>query len=169
MHDHFYFARKMLQVHEGLRLTEYKDTTGNKTIGYGWNLDAKPLPSGIGKKQGDKMVISAIEAEALLDVSMLDHWNELVSALPWVNDLNAWRQAVLLDMAFNMGVPTLLTFKNTLSLITAGDYDGASRLMLKSKWAEQVKRRADVLSEVMRLGFMPAALMAIYKIDLSGG
>ena len=168
MRDHFTLARKMLQVHEGLRLESYTDTTGHKTIGYGWNLDAKPLPNGIGKKQGGKVVISAIEAEALLDVSMLDHWNELVGAFPWVNGLNAWRKAVLLDMAFNMGIPTLKTFKNTLNDVALGNFASASERMLKSKWAGQVKRRADVLSEVMRLGFMPAALMQAYKIDLSG-
>lgn len=169
MRDHFTLARKMLQVHEGLRLESYTDTTGHKTIGYGWNLDAKPLPNGIGKQQGDKVTISAIEAEALLDVSMFDHWNELIGAFHWVGGLNAWRKAVLLDMAFNMGIPTLKTFKNTLNDIQLGNFASASERMLKSKWAGQVKRRADVLSEVMRLGFMPAALMAIYKIDLSGG
>lgn len=167
MRDHFYFARKMLQVHEGLRLESYHDTTGHKTIGYGWNLDAKPLPSGIGKKQGDKVTISAIEAEALLDVSMLDHWNELVGAFPWVNGLNAWRKAVLLDMAFNMGIPTFKTFKFTLYDVANGDFAKASERMLKSKWAGQVKRRADVLSEVMRLGFMPAALMDTYDINMN--
>lgn len=168
MRDHFTLARKMLQVHEGLRLESYTDTTGHKTIGYGWNLDAKPLPQGIGKWANGKRTITDIEAEALLDVSMMDHWNELVSAFPWVGGLNAWRKAVLLDMAFNMGIPTLKTFKNTLNDIQLGNFASASERMLKSKWAGQVKRRADVLSEVMRLGFMPAALMAIYKIDLSG-
>jgi len=50
MRSHFDIARDLLKVHEGLRTREYKDTTGNRTIGYGWNLDAKPLPAGLGRK-----------------------------------------------------------------------------------------------------------------------
>lgn len=166
--NHFKLARYLLQVHEGLRLTEYQDTTGNRTIGYGWNLDAKPLPQGVGIKDANgKWIISEDEAQSLLDTSMIDHWNELTVALPWVQSLNPWRKAVLLDMAFNMGIPTLKTFKNTLNSILLQNYDDASQRMLQSNWAKQVKRRADVLSEIMRLGFMPATVMAQYGIDFS--
>lgn len=158
----FDIARRFLKTHEGLRLTEYKDTTGHRTIGYGWNTDAKPLPVGIGKIVDGKLTITEEEADVLLETSMHQHWDELVSNRGFVHNLNPWRQAVLLDMTFNMGVPTLLTFKNTLSLITAGDYDGASRLMLESKWAKQVKRRADILSEVMRRGAMGQRQLSLY-------
>lgn len=166
--NHFNLARRMLQVHEGLRLKEYTDTTGHRTIGYGWNLDAKPLPQGIGKKDANgKWVISEPEAQGLLDISMIDHWNELTVAFPWVQSLNPWRKAVLLDMAFNMGIPVLKAFKNTLTSILLKDYDDASRRMLQSKWAGQVKRRAYVLSDIMRIGFMPAAIMAEYGFDFN--
>jgi len=158
----FDIARRFLKVHEGLRLTEYKDTTGHRTIGYGWNLDAKPLPTGMGKIVDGKLTITEAEADVLLETSMHQHWDELAEKRGFVHNLNPWRQAVLLDMAFNMGVPTLLTFKNTLSLIAAGDYDGASRLMLESKWAKQVKRRADILSEVMRRGNMGQRQLSLY-------
>jgi lysozyme len=166
MSDQFYLARKMLQMHEGIRLEAYDDTTGHQTIGYGWNLDAKPLPVGVGKMVDGRLTITTSEAEALLDMSMLDHWNELAGAFRWVNNLSEWRKAVLLDMAFNMGIPTLKTFKNTLSLISAGDYDGASRLMLQSQWAKQVKRRADVLSEIMRIGTMTQSQKVKYGIGI---
>jgi lysozyme len=158
----FDIARRFLKVHEGLRLTEYKDTTGNRTIGYGWNTDAKLLPADMGKISDGKLTITEAEADVLLETSMHQHWDELASRFGTVHNLNPWRQAVLLDMAFNMGVPTLLTFKNTLSLITSGDFDGASRLMLESKWAKQVKRRADILSDVMRRGNMDQRQLAVY-------
>jgi len=167
MRDHFYLARKMLQAHEGLRLTEYTDTTGHRTIGYGWNLDAKPLPKTVGQVISGKLSISEHEAQSMLDISMLDHWRELVGAFPWVNEQDAWRKAILLDMAFNLGIPTLRTFKNTLAAIQHKDYKTASENMLKSKWATQAKRRADVLAEIMRLGFMPAALMQTYQINMN--
>jgi len=150
----FDIARAMLKVHEGLRLTEYTDTTGHNTIGYGWNLDAKALPEGIGKIVDGKLTITEVEAEQLLDMAMLSHWGNLVSALPWVLKLGEWRQAVLLDMAFNMDIPALLTFKNTLKYIETGRYGNASEGMLNSKWASQVKRRAIVLSDIMLNGKM---------------
>ena len=158
-------ARKFIKKHEGLRLTEYDDTTGHNTIGYGWNLASKSLPEGIGHIVNGKLTITQSEADKLLDKSMLLHWANLNLELPWVSTLNNWRQAVLLDMAFNMGVPTLLTFKNTLSLIKYGDYDGASRLMLQSTWAKQVKRRADILSETMRRGVLAQAMMPQYQLN----
>jgi len=70
-------------------------------------------------------------------------------------------------MAFNMGIPVLKTFKNTLNSVLLQDYNDASRRMLQSKWAGQVKRRADVLSEIMRIGFMPAAIMNQYGFDFN--
>jgi len=150
----FEIARRFLKNHEGMRLTEYKDSTGHRTIGYGWNTDARPLPAGMGKIVDGKLTVNEAEADVLLNTAMFEHWDELADRRVFVSNLNPWRQAVLLDMAFNMGVPTLLTFKNTLSLVASGDFDGASRLMLESKWAKQVKRRADIMSEVMRRGSM---------------
>lgn len=163
--NHFNLTRKMLQVHEGLRLTEYTDTTGHSTIGYGWNLGAKPLPQGVGKKDGNgKWTISEAEAQTLLDISMIQHWNELTLAYPWVRSLNPWRKAVLLDMAFNMGIPALKTFKNTLNSVLLQDYADASRRMLKSLWAEQVKRRAIVLSDIMLNGKMNNGYLVEYNL-----
>lgn len=166
--NQFDIARRLLRVHEGLRPDEYMDTTGHRTIGYGWNLDAKPLPFGVGSKlKNGRWRISQAEADALLDVSMRTHWQELVQALPWVeagniDDLNKWRQAALLDMAFNLGIPRLMTFRNSLALMRAGRWDEAGRRVLKSLWASQVKRRADVLSTVLRTGWLPAPLWPAY-------
>jgi len=145
-------ALHFLMIHEGLRLNEYLDSTGYRTIGYGWNIDAHKLPAEIGKVVNGKVQIERHEADYLLNFALRKHWDDLIIALPWVASLVPARQAVLLDMSYNMGVPALLAFKNTLSLIRSGDYEGASRLMLKSKWSKQVGNRAKVLSEAMRKG-----------------
>lgn len=160
----FDIARAMLKVHEGLRLTEYTDTTGHNTIGYGWNLDAKSLPAGYGKLVDGKVTITTSEAETLLNMSMASHWMALTSALPWVLTLDAWRQAVLLDMAFNLGIKGLLTFKKTLGYAENKRFGNASEGMLNSKWATQVKRRARVLSDIMLNGKMNNAYLVDYNL-----
>ena len=55
-------------------------------------------------------------------------------------------------MAFNLGVSGLITFKNTLRLISVGHYYEAAEEMLNSKWARQVGYRAEELAEQMRTG-----------------
>ena len=55
-------------------------------------------------------------------------------------------------MCFNMGIGSLAGFKNTLAMIQAGDYAGASENMLKSKWAVQVGNRATELAQIMKTG-----------------
>lgn len=129
--------KDQLILHEGLKLKPYKCTAGKITIGVGRNIED------IGITEG--------EARALLDNDILRVAQELDNGLPWWRDLSDVRQRVLLDMAFNLGTPTLMKFKNTLGLIEAGDFVGASEEMLRSRWAEQVGQRALTLSKAMAL------------------
>ena len=79
-------------------------------------------------------------------------------ALPWVTQLNEVRQRVLVDMAFNMGIVGLLSFKRTLATIQAGDYQQAATMMLDSRWAGQVGQRAERLAHMMVTGKDPREL-----------
>ena len=65
------------------------------------------------------------------------------------------RQAVLLDMAFNMGAEGLLKFGNTLRAAREMRWKDARDGMLASKWAGQVGRRASELAEQMMTGEWP--------------
>jgi lysozyme len=127
-----------LKLHEGLRLKPYRDTVGKLTIGYGRNLTDRGL--------------TEAEAEFLLDNDIKSHSEELAKALPWLVNLDPARQAVLVDMAFNLGVPGLLKFKNTLRAVREGRFEDAAKGMLASKWARQVKGRAVRLAEAMKTG-----------------
>jgi len=62
------------------------------------------------------------------------------------------RQAVLVNMAFQMGIQGVQKFKKTLSLVEMGDYDGAADGMLKSLWAKQTPNRAAEMAQQMRSG-----------------
>lgn len=143
--------KAQLKHSEGLRLQAYLDTKGILTIGYGHNLMAKPIPNIA--KVGDS--ISQYQAELIFEedvkeaIANVDKTKELA----WVKDMpDPARQAVIYDMAFNMGTKTLLTFKNTLAMVKAQRYQDAAQNMLKSKWAGQVGNRAVRLSRQMETG-----------------
>lgn len=130
--------RDQLIQHEGIRLHVYQDSRGIETIGVGRNLRNKG--------------ISYAEAMMLLDHDITDFDRALEQALPWSEGLDAIRKRVLLDMAFNVGVEGLLTFKQFLASVKTGDYVVASQDMLESAWARQVGRRAVTLSQMMKTG-----------------
>ena len=148
-----------LVAHEGMRLDVYKDTLGINTIGIGRNLDDR----GITKDELDWMDYPSIEyvysdgiteADAVYlaqnDVQIVE--GELLRAHPCVEDLDAVRQLVLVDMAFNMGVPRLCKFKKMWAAVHDEDYPTAAKEMLDSRWATQVKGRAVKLSNAMHNG-----------------
>lgn len=134
----FIALRQQLIRHEGVTLLPYVDTTGHVTIGCGRNLTDRGISEG--------------EALAMLDVDMQSHVAELRTALPWFDRLDEVRQLVLADLAFNVGVPGLLKFKATLAAVEGGDYATAAAQMLKSRWAAQVKIRAQTLAKMMTTG-----------------
>ena len=148
-----------LIVSEGLRLQVYKDTLGIDTIGIGRNLEDR----GITKEELDDLDIPTIghvyeygitEADAVYlatnDVQIVEE--ELVRAHPCVDRLDSVRQLILIDMAFNMGVPRLCKFKKMWAAIECGDYPTAAKEMLDSRWAKQVKGRATKLANAMHNG-----------------
>lgn len=127
---------EQLEVHEGLRLKPYKDTVGKWTIGIGRNLEDKG--------------ITQDEARMMLNNDIDEFVRKLKSNIPVYNRLSDCRQNVLVNMAFNMGVGGLKTFKNMLYALDKGHFNQASTEMLNSKWAVQVGNRALELAEQMR-------------------
>ncbi len=129
---------EQLEKHEGLRLKPYTDTVGKLTLGIGRNLEDKG--------------ITEQEALFMLNNDVDYFYKKLVKELPWIVNLNDARQNVLVNMAFNLGVGGLLSFKSMLSCVVNMNFDGASEEMLNSKWARQVGNRSVELAEQMRTG-----------------
>lgn len=130
--------RDQLKRDEGLRLKVYADQLGHPTIGYGRALDTKG--------------ISLAEAEAMLDHDIQDATIEVDARLPWVATLDGARRAVLINMAFNLGIGGLLAFRKMLAAVERGDWAAAAGEMLDSRWATQVGPRAHRLSRQMETG-----------------
>ena len=135
---------RQIRLHEGERLKPYRCTAGKLTIGVGRNLDDR----GITREESAMLLDNDIR---LLEI-------ELFRALPWASALDDVRQRVLLDMAFNLGLPGLLQFKRTLEAIRIGQYQQAATMMLDSLWARQVGQRAERLSRMMATGATPREL-----------
>ncbi len=135
---------RQLRLHEGERLKPYRCTAGKLTIGVGRNLEDRG--------------ITAQESAYLLGNDITSTQAALLKALPWVGQLDDVRQRVVIDMAFNMGLGTLLTFKNTLAAIQRGEYQRGAAMMLDSRWARQVGQRAERLSRMMATGKDPREL-----------
>lgn len=131
-------VKERLRKEEGLRLKPYRCSAGKLTIGSGRNFEDNGISIG--------------EAEFMLDNDVKSVIQQLSVKIPWIKTLTENRQVVLVDMAFNLGIGGLLLFKNTLAMIQKGEYEAAAKAMLQSKWATQVGKRANELSELMRLG-----------------
>lgn len=147
---------------EGFRAKVYRCTARKLTIGVGRNLDdvgIRPEETarlGITKASVIRDGISRDHALALLDYDIDVVERDLDAKLPWWRKLAPVRQRVLLNMAFNLGTPGLLGFRNTLRFMAAGDYAAAGAGMRASLWARQVGDRAARLVRMMLSGKEPA-------------
>lgn len=124
-----------LKRDEGFRSTIYKDEVGKSTVGYGHNLDAKPLPDLV-------TPITEEQAEQILSDDVDVVTNKLAHLLPWSDSLDGVRFGVLQNMAFNMGIEGLLEFHNTLTCVQQKKYVAAANCMMQSKWYTEVGDRA---------------------------
>lgn len=146
-----------LLLHEGERLTAYRDTVGKWTVFVGYNLSARgvgflrdtcgrefpwDVTSVKGTRKESRLVLRA-------DIHRLD--NLIPHRFPLYLLLDDVRQRVVLDMAFNLGTKAL-DFKRTIAAAAVGDYAHAADYMLESKWARQVGARAERLANMVRTG-----------------
>lgn len=143
-----------LCVNEGLKLKPYYCPAGHLTIGIGRNLEGNPLTEeekayiGHSVKEG----ITNDQAFYLCRNDLKKVRADLDKHLPWWRDLNADRQFVMIDLMYNLGLKTFMTFQKTLSSIAQGYYIRAAEQLLQSKYAKQVGIRAERNAYALRTG-----------------
>lgn len=161
----------LLREFEGFSTTPYLCTAGACTIGYGTNLEVHrkfiPYPEIAGntrlkgaalrdalKKKGMEWDRQTAEA-AMLDELQNTH-RELVrrckAYLLLREKPDIVRAECLLDMAYNMGAATLMTFTGTLPMIERGEYTRAAENLKSSKWYKQVGRRSRAICQMLKTG-----------------
>lgn len=130
--------RNRLKMDEGLKLKAYKDCVGVWTIGWGHTKGVE-----------DGHIIGMHDAEYLLSEDLEVAVAACRKIFPDFDSISGPRKAVLANMAFNLGETRLRSFKKMVAAVVAKDYKQASLEMLNSKWASQVKQRANRLAKSM--------------------
>ena len=146
-------AIERLKRHEGLSLMPYRCPAGYLTIGYGHNLVTNPITEDEKRVLGDwAHGITQNGAVFLLRNDIYRTCQECKKAFPFWTSLDPERQYAVLDMAFNMGIHKLLKFKKMLAALEMGDYQGAAKEVLNSKYAKDVGMRAKRIARTIEKG-----------------
>ncbi|TDO97442.1 glycoside hydrolase family protein [Marinomonas balearica] len=130
-------ATELVAEHEGLALKPYLCPEGKLTIGYGRNIE----DNGVSAKEAAILLSSDIESTL-----------EQLGCLACFRSLNLARKVVLVDMCFNLGYPRFTLFKRMIAALNQQNYELAALEMMDSKWAQQVGKRAQRLSKIMKTG-----------------
>ena len=134
----------LLRRHEGTRDRMYEDSKGTPTIGIGHNLHEP---------------ISEAAISQILNDDLRNAYDEVSVRCSWFLDLDDVRQAAIVDMVFNMGLPTFLKFRNTIAFLRAGNYHEAGEEILrgtgkggKSQYYIDVGPRAERIRHMIQTG-----------------
>lgn len=133
--------KAQLIVDEGNVPHAYRDSLGFLTIGIGHLID---------QRKGGKISQAAIDL--IFDEDVAEAEAGVRAIFPSFDTLSENRQAVLCNMAFELGDAGLATFTTFRGLVEAGDFAGAAADMLGTKWAKQVPARANRLAQMIKDG-----------------
>ena len=148
-----------IKGHEGYFNKMYIDESGKKpvrTIGIGFNLeeennqdflrsiDIDPEEVFEGKELSDK------EIRQMYNHSLRIAYKDAKDFLPGLTSYPRDVQKAIIDMSFNLGRNKLFKFKKTREALEKKDYNEASKEMMDSLWATQVKGRAKKLSNMVK-------------------
>lgn len=131
-------VKTQLRIDEVERSKPYRDSVGKLTIGVGRDLDD------VGLREDE------ISLMLNNDVSVAEFACDAL--FPSFKTLSDNRKAVLVNMAFNLGMERLAGFRDMRKAIAKGDFDKAADAMMDSLWARQVGDRAKRLEKLMRSG-----------------
>lgn len=121
-----------IKQHEGFINHVYKDSLDFDTIGY-----------------GTKMPITEEEATLLLQHRLNLMVSDLISKEPYYNELPQVIADVIAEMAYQMGVNGVLSFKKMWEALKKKDYKEAAKQGLDSKWYIQTPERAKKLMSIL--------------------
>ena len=135
--------KKQIIANEGVRKIAYKDTLNNWTIGVGHLIKLPDEEYLLDKELTD------LEIDQILTTDLnqaIDDARKFIDADSIPED--AFH--VVIDMAFNLGLPKLMRFQNFQQALRNKDFVQASFEMLDSVWAKQLPNRSKRLAKQMR-------------------
>lgn len=143
-------AVDILEIEEGYRENPYYCSEGYPTIGIGLKIGIKDAPLEYYTFTVPLSVARFwLQAEVERLHSQMLRDGELEAAMRACNPV---RTAVLLSMAYQLGISGLKQFKKTLNHIERYEFAEAADEMLISRWADQTPERAERHSDMMEAG-----------------
>ncbi len=128
---------KRTKIHEGFRAKPYYCSAGKLTIGYGWNIEAFPLPEYI----ADIILRYQLDSAEKMTLSWLPGGREMLSEN---------RLGVLTEMVFQLGAGRAHGFVKMWAAVKVQDWHTAAVEMRDSKWyRKDSHNRADYLAHIM--------------------
>jgi lysozyme len=152
-------ATKLIKLNEGLRLDVYTCPAGYKTFGFGTNLEFLDglykccklkcancanldIDFSKGLDKATEQINNTTDKEhlavAFLQSEIIDCKRALSKHLWFAEDLSEFQQAIILDLAYNIGVAGVLKFKKMIAAIKQRNYGIAGTEMLNSKYHYQM-------------------------------
>lgn len=125
----FDLALRRVALDEGCELSAYQDSLGVWTIGYGTNLQCLTIDLPLAEKWLMEKLTTA-EGDARAFFTNFDQ-------------LDAVRQSVLINMAYQLGATRLSRWKNLQAAIAHQDWPAAALRLKKSKMYLQTPERLD--------------------------
>jgi lysozyme len=140
---------QIIALEEGYREKPYYDHLGYPTVGYGRLLG--PKNANLYNYTG--AIYESAEREWLrCHISHVKNAILASSIKDAYQNCDEVRKAVLVSMAYQMGVDGLSCFKKTIKFIEDGLFDCAAMEMLESRWADQTPERAERHADMMHSG-----------------
>jgi lysozyme len=151
-------ASALIANHEGTRSCSYTDTTGHRTVGVGFNLDACSASKWSGilpsvdyqDVYSGKTCLTSDQIHTLLEYSMRGAVAESRRVVSNYDAMCCGVQNVVTDMTFNLG--SLSGFGTLVSLFEKGSYAAAADDMKNTLWCRQVGRRCTEDADMVRKG-----------------
>lgn len=122
---------------EGFSETPYQDTVGVWTVGYGWNLEARPISK-------------AMARQHMLEI--IKEGMEYLERFPFWDKANGARKHAFVNMYYNLGRGGFNSFKKMIAAANDGDWNKAAKEAVDSKWYVQVRNRGPRVTEAIRTG-----------------
>lgn len=133
-----------IKLNEGFRDRVYKDSLGKDTIGYGFLVSALSSDE-IELNGGFIEPMSKDVADEILELKLKKLKSDLFCALPWLKQKPLNIQEALAEMAYQLGIPKMMGFVNTLEYIKNDDYEQAKVNLKSSLWYRQTPKRVENL------------------------
>jgi len=143
--------------HEKLARHVYIDTKNHPTVGIGVNLDdinnRKTLTKmgiNVNDLVNGKIDLNDNQIKQLYEINFKRALADAEKFIPTLGNLPLNVQKAIIDMSFNLGYNKLSQFKELKKALLENDFKSASKEMLNSLWARQVKGRAVELANMVR-------------------